>query len=191
MTPKKLFFVMLIALLGTVALTMGGIYLADKYLGEQSTTIGDLRADDELLSTELINAQQTRESLQEYSYLNAVTDEILPDSKNQSEVILLINKIGSEVGVNIDGFLFLGTDGKPSEKSQTEPLEGAPSILVFPVQIRFNSTYSQLINWLKLAEQNQRKMQVSEIAVGTAQNVDGAASSLLQTTMTINAYLEK
>lgn len=187
MTPKKLFFVMIGCLGVTAAITLGVIYQTDKYLGEQSAEIGVLKAQDELLSTELINAQQVREKLKEYSYLDNVTDEILPDSKNQSEVILLINQIGSEASVDITSFTFLGTDGQPSEKSQTEPLEGAGGILVFPVSIRFDASYSQLLSWLTKAEQNQRKMQVTALSIGkSAEN-----PSELTVNIEINAYLEK
>lgn len=186
MTPKKLFIILLVALFLTIGLTSVGVFMADRYLARQSQSISDLKADDALLSTELINTQRTRESLKKYSYINEVADEILPDAKNQSEVILLINQIGADVGVNIRSFGFLGTDGNPSEKTQTEPLEGAPSILVFPVYTQFDATFNQLIKWLQLAEQNQRKMQVSEISIGRTDE-----ANILEVTMTINAYVEK
>jgi hypothetical protein len=125
--------------------------------------------------------------LKDYSYLDEATNEILPDSKNQSEVILLVNQIGSEAGVDITSFTFLGTDGQPSEKSQTVPLEGAGGILVFPVSIQFNSSYSQLLNWLSKAEQNQRKMQVTALSIGK----NPEEPSELIVNMEINAYLEK
>ncbi len=191
MTPKKLFYVMLVVLLATLALTAVGIYFVDGYLKEQSETIAILKADDELLSIELINAQGTVESLKTYRYIDVKANKILPNTKNQSEAILLINTIGNEVGINTESFIFLGTDGKPSEKSQTEPLEGAKGILVFPVQVKFDATYSQTINWLKLAEKNQRKMQVSSITM-TVREVNGEynPSDPLTVTVSINAYVE-
>ncbi len=191
MTTKKLFFVMLVVLLATLGLTGVGVYFVDGYLGSQSETISALKADDELLSIELINTQNTIENLKTYSYVDTVADTILPDSKNQSEAILLINKIGDEVGVNTQSFIFLGTDGEPSEKSQTKPLEGTKGILVFPVQVKFDATYSQVINWLKLAEKNQRKMQVSTITMAVLQ-IDGEYSpaDALVVTIGINAYVE-
>ncbi len=191
MTPKKLFYVMLVVLLATLTLTIAGIYFVDGYLEEQSKTIGILKADDELLSIELINTRRTIENLKTYRYIDSKAEKILPNTKNQSEAILLINTIGDEVGVRTESFTFLGTDGKPSEKSQTEPLEGAKGILVFPVQIKFTATYSQTINWLKLAEKNQRKMQVSSIAMGVKEN-DGEYNPAdpLLVTIGINAYVE-
>lgn len=191
MTPRKLFFVMLGVLALTLVVTATGVYMTDKYLGEQAAIIGVLRAEDELSSLELINAQEIQNSLQEYSYIDVAANEILPDTKNQSEAILLINKIGTEVGVRTNKFLFLGTDGKPTEKSQTEPLAGAKGILVFPIQISFRGTYSQVINWLKLAEQNQRKMQVSSLSIGIAE-IDGTynPNDLLTVTIGIDAYVE-
>lgn len=191
MTPKKLFYVMLVMLLVTLGLTTVGIYFVDSYLEGESTTIGVLKADDELLSIELINAQRTIDNLETYSYVDVEANKILPNTKNQSEAILLINTIGNEVGVNTDSFIFLGTDGKPSEKSQTEPLAGTKGILVFPVQVKFDATYSQTISWLKLAEKNQRKMQVSSITMGVRE-IDGEYSPAdpLSVTISINAYVE-
>ena len=191
MIPKKLFYLMLVVLVVTLGITGVGVYLVDGYLEEQSQTIGILKADDELLSTELINTQRTIDNLRTYSYVDAKANKILPNTKNQSEAILLINAIGDEVGVNTESFVFLGTDGKPSEKSQTEPLEGAKGILVFPVQVKFDATYSQTINWLKLAEKNQRKMQVSSIAM-TVREVNGEYNPAdpLTVTVSINAYVE-
>lgn len=189
MTPRKLFYIMIGALLFTGLLTLGGIYLADQYLSSESKAISVMKAEDELIGTELISAQRTRDNLEDYSYLDQVTEEILPDSKNQSEVILLINTIGAETGIKTESFTFLGTDGQPSEKSQTEPLEGTSSILVFPVNIKFKTTYGQLINWLDKAEENQRKMQVSQISI-TKSSEEGE-ENLLDVTMLINAYLER
>lgn len=191
MTPKKLFYVMLVALVATLGLTAVGIYFVDSYLENESTTIGVLKAEDELRNIELINAQRTIDNLKTYSYVDAEADKILPNTKNQSEAILLINTIGNEVGIDTQGFIFLGTDGKPSEKSQTEPLAGTKNILVFPVQVKFDATYSQTINWLKLAEKNQRKMQVSSITMGVRE-IDGEynPSDPLSVVIGINAYVE-
>lgn len=191
MTPKKLFYVMLVVLIATLGMTAVGVYLVDGYLEEQSSIIGVLKAEDELLSTELINTQKTIENLKTYSYVDVKADKILPNTKNQSEAILLINTIGNEVGVGIKSFVFLGTDDKPSEKSQTEPLAGAKGILVFPVQVSFEATYSQTINWLKLAERNQRKMQVSSINMAILE-LDGEydPANPLSVTIGINAYVE-
>jgi len=191
MIPKRLFYIMLVVLLLTLGITGTGIYLVDGYLKEQSETISTLKADDELLSIELINTQQTIENLRAFSYVEVKADKILPNTKNQSEAILLVNAIGNEVGVNTESFVFLGTDGKPSEKSQTEPLKGTKGILVFPVQVKFDATYSQTINWLKLAEKNQRKMQVSSIAMSVREvNGEYNPADPLTVTVSINAYVE-
>jgi type II secretory pathway component PulM len=58
---------------------------------------------------------------------------------------------------------------------------------VFPVSIQFNSSYSQLLNWLSKAEQNQRKMQVTALSIGK----NPEEPSELIVNMEINAYLEK
>ncbi len=191
MTPKKLFYIMLIVLLSTLSLAAGGMHFANSYLQEQSETIGSLKAQNKLLGTELINAKRTTVSLAIYGHLSAEADRILPDTKNQSEAILLINDIGREVGVRTESFSFLGTDGEPSDKSQTEPLHGTQGILVFPVQVKFEATYDQTIGWLRLAEKNQRKMQVSTITI-SVRDGDGEynPADALSVTIKVNAYME-
>ncbi len=72
--PKKVFIIMVSALALTVLLTSSGIYLADRYLANQAEVISDLRADDEVLSVDLINSQKMREDLKMYSYLDEVSD---------------------------------------------------------------------------------------------------------------------
>jgi len=190
--PRKTFLVMVSALLMTVALTGAGLYFADSYLANQAKSISDLRADDEVLSIDLINSQKMRDDLKRYSYIDTIADEILPNAKNQSKAILLINEMGQEVGVNIDTFTFIATRDDPGDKTQTEPLEGAPDILVFPVTVKFSGTYSQLINWLRLAEKNQRKMQVAKIDIIPKTDAEGnIVSSNFSVSIIVNAYVEK
>lgn len=165
MAPKKAFFIMLGALGLIVVLTTVGVYFGDRYLAKQAEVISDLKADDELQSTALINAQVTQEQLRKYGYIDLIAEEVLPGAKNQSEVLLIINEIGTAAGVDVDNYSFASTDGEPGDFTQTEPLEGASAILVFPINVRFEATYSQILTWLKLAEQNQRKMQVESISI--------------------------
>lgn len=190
--PKKVFIVMLSALVASVLLTGGGLYMADRYLADQAETISDLRADDEILSVDLINSQRMREELKKYSYLDEVSDEILPDTKNQSEAILLINTMGKDAGINIDSYSFISTVDKPGDKTQTEQLKDAPDILTFPITVKFTSSYSQIISWLELAEKNQRKMQVSSVNITPSLDDDGnIIPSRFVSSIVVNAYVEK
>ncbi len=190
--PKKVFIIMVSALALTVLLTSSGIYLADRYLANQAEVISDLRADDEVLSVDLINSQKMREDLKRYSYLDEVSDEILPNTKNQSEVILLINEMAKDAGVDINSYTFIATVDNPGDKTQTEPLKGAPDILIFPISVEFTSSYNQIISWLKLAEKNQRKMQVAAIDITPKFDEDGnIAPGAFVSKIVVNAYVEK
>jgi len=188
MTPKKAFFVMLGVLTLVMILTSAGIYFGDSYLVRRSEAISDLRADDEILNTAILSAQTTRDELQQYGYIDLIAAEVLPGVKNQSEILLIIDKIGQQVGVNVDRYSFVSTSGNPGDLTQTEPLKGVPGILVFPINVTFDATYSQLIQWLKLAEENQRKMQIESIVIAPAGGNN--SGNVFGVNMVINAFVE-
>ncbi len=190
--PRKVFLIMVSALVFTMLLTGTGVYLADSYLANQAEVISDLRADNEILSIDLINSQKMREDLKKYGYIDEVSDAILPDTKNQSAVILLINQMAIETGIDINSYSFISTTDNPGDKTQTEPLDGAPNILVFPITVQFTSSYNQIISWLKLAEKNQRKMQVSTVDITPRFDEDGnIIPGEFVSKIIVNAYVEK
>lgn len=187
MTPKKVFFAMLGGI-GLLILVAGiGVYLGDSYLAKQAEVISDLRADDGVLSTALINAQKTQDQLIKYGYIDLIAQEVLPGAKNQSEVLLIINDIGSKVGIDVDNYSFAATSGNPGDLTQTEPLEGASEVLVFPINVRFNATYPQILSWLRFAEQNQRKMQIESISISPPSE----DNNKYNVTIIINAFVGK
>lgn len=188
MTPKKAFFVMLGVLALVMLVTAAGVYFGDSYLVKRSESISDLRADDEILNTALLSAQTTRDELQKYSYIDQIAAEVLPGAKNQSEILLIIDDIGRQAGVNVDRYSFVSTSGNPGDLTQTEPLKGVPGILVFPINVTFDATYNQLIQWLNLAEENQRKMQIESITIAPASGDE--SGNVFGVNLTINAFVE-
>lgn len=187
MKPKKAFYVMLAVLGLVVALTVLGVYVGDRYLAKQAEVISDLRAEDELQSTALINAQVTQDQLNKYEYIDLIAQEVLPGAKNQSEALLIINELGEKTGIKVDNYSFVTTTGNPGDLTQTQALEGVSGILVFPISVQFDATYSQILTWLRLAEQNQRKMQIESISISPP----GEDDSQYGVTVQINAFVGK
>jgi len=190
LNPRNYFFILLGILALIVAGTFAGLYYADNYLVEKADKISNLKAEDEILGQKLESAETTRENLNELAFVQELAADVLPDAKNQSEVILLISKIADEVGVSTETFSFSSTEGDPSDTSQTTPLEGTVGVLVLPITTSFTSTYNQLINFLERTELNKRKMQISNISINPRLNNEGESTGVLDIQLTINAYVK-
>lgn len=191
MTSKKMYYVLLGLLAVSIIAGFTGMYFTDKYLASQADLVADRRADDEVLSQKLFSAQTTRDNLEDLAFVDELAKEVLPDAKNQSEVILLISKIAKESGISTDSFNFASTEGNPGDKSQTVELEGTTGVLVLPINTSFRSTYNELIKFLEKTELNKRKMQISDISISPRLDDEGNPTDQLDVLLTINAYVKK
>lgn len=190
MNPKNLFFTLLGGLALTVVGIFAGFYYANNLLSEKSDVIANLKAEDEILAQKLYSAEITKNNLNKLGFVQDLAKEVLPDAKNQSEVILLISKIADETGIKTGSFSFASTEGEPGDTSQTTPLEGTVGVLVLPINTSFSATYNQLISFLEKTEQNQRKMQISNIAITPQTLQPGQTKQILDVQITINAYVK-
>jgi hypothetical protein len=161
MTAKKLFKVLLGALLAVVAGSILMVWQAKNWLTGRSAVIITSKLDVAELESTYNQGLRARTELLTYNTLLSSVDDILPEDKDQVNALSQIIKISDEVGITINTISFpsseLGsakpvapkavetTNDKPSEApavatptqaiTQAKPVDGLPGIYALQVRL--------------------------------------------------------
>lgn len=164
MKAKQLFIILLTGLL---VLGVGGLIsfgVAQSTLGNKISQLQRLAGDIQLENDQIARLKQLESDYKHVEPLAAKVASVLPQQKEQADVIAQIATIVRNNGLELDGLTFEDTKGLPDERSQTQtgPLGG---ILIMPVRFQTNSNYKQLQSMLRNFEQQQRYMRVSTLEI--------------------------
>lgn len=192
MTPKRMFFVILIVLILGVA-GSGLVYIkAENTLEEKAIEISKLNANVDVEQTRIDRAVAATSRLEELAFIQEIADEILPPTKVQSDIVGEIDAIGRINGISITGINFTatGTNIANPDLTQTRPIKEIPGINALPVTITIqDATYEQLLAFLTSIEQNQRKMQADNIAITPKLNDAGSPTGRFGIVLVINVFV--
>jgi Tfp pilus assembly protein PilO len=181
MKPKQYFF----ALLGiAVVLTAGGAvayYYASQALHARTESLRTKLAEIDVAEARISNMVQLKRLYQEAAPDLSRLDEVLPRQKNQTEIILQLEKLASNAGLTFPGTAFQPVTALPGPTAQTAPKGDALSM---PITMTLTGTYDQLQAFLKALEQLGRYNSVSQIAINKA------GGRILSFTINLDIYMK-
>lgn len=188
-SPKKAFYVLLGLTGVTVAAGVGLFYLFDTQLTTLNSDISQMLAEEKAIDSQKTIYQRTGEQVANLENFKELTDEVLPESKQQANVVAELKKFVIDAGLEFDSVTFSGSESTKGgvEISQTQALAGLVGARILPatVIVREGATYSQVQKMLQIIENNRRKMQVTEISL-TPQEESGTFSTI---TLQIDVYV--
>lgn len=192
---KKAFFLMIAVLIITVAGAGGAFYFADGMLQKKSKQISDLKADQEAVTQQIAIYEDARKKIEELAFIEEVASQVLPESKEQADVIAELRSFAENSDMTIQSMNFSGSVAKDPgtnlDLSQTTQLKDVTGVRVLPVDLVFTTgpegpTFESLISFLEKIENNRRKMQVTDISLTPNNNNRELLSSIA---MSVNIYL--
>ncbi len=194
--PKKAFFIMLAVLAVTIIGGGGGFYLTDQALQKKSSEISQLRADQALIDQQITIYEDAKKKIEELAFIEDLANQVLPQDKEQGEVIAEIRTFAEQAGMPIASITFSGattsTGAAGLATSQTDAVEGLTGVRVLPAELSFTTSenapsYNQVIGFLQKIETNRRKMQITDITLSPNPLNPNLISSI---SISVNIYLK-
>jgi Tfp pilus assembly protein PilO len=183
MNPKKFFFIIL-GVIGALVLTgAAGYYFALTHIHATATRLsgqlGDQAAAQEQLdATARLKSQYARD----IAPIRTMIDEALPRTKNQTEILSQLQRVASDVGLQISSVSFPSPTGLPTSTSQTVK---AGEVLALPINFELQGSFTQLQTFLARVETLSRFTNVTTLSVSRADKTKPITYS-----MTVNAYVK-
>jgi len=211
MNAKRTYFLLIGLLILSLLGLLGGAYMLNGLLGKQANKLATLKGQTQTLSQQQVSLKKAKQDVATYSDLNKITQQIVPQDKDQAEAVQEIVNIADNAGVQLTTITFpastlgatgpatTGTTGTstPSAALSAKPalsqLIAVPNIPgVYQLQITIQNdadtevTYNQFYNFLSGLEHNRRTAEVSSIVI----QPDASNRNVLTFTLTLNEYIK-
>lgn len=188
-SPKKAFYVG-VGLLTIILLAGAGLfYTFDSELTALNTDIGKQLADQEVLNSQIKIYRATEETVNELGFVSELAENVLPSSKEQGKVVAEIKKFITDQKLTFESVAFTGANiaSAPAGNTQTQAQAGLTGVRILPTTavIQAGASYEQIIRLLETIENNQRKMQITQISL----TPDSESNGFSTITMQIDVYL--
>jgi hypothetical protein len=190
MNSKKMFYVMIFMLLLSIASVGGITYTGNKFMTEQSKKLSELKIESKIIEQQAASLRKANTDIQQYSELNNIAKQIVPQDKDQARSVREIYEIAKEQNIKISSITFPSSDlgstqknkqpatsatpAAPSPQStskitQAEAVPDIPGVFKIQTNVVIDSkspvSYSQMIAFLERLENNRRTAQVSNITI--------------------------
>ncbi|HPR09644.1 hypothetical protein KDA06_02395 [Candidatus Saccharibacteria bacterium] len=199
MTPKRLFYLLLITVSLLFIATISTGYVANSVLSQQAEKLRQLKAESEATQELQSLLQKNKSDIKRYSDLNEIAKAVVPQDKDQALTVREIVKIANDSGItnltsiNFPASTLGGTASGGSQAgglSQVIPVKGISGVYLLPITVTVDSSnpvsYSQFTTFLQRLEQNRRTAQVSEITI----TPDPKNPSTIAFVITLNEYIK-
>ena len=166
---RRIFYLLIainIILVGAIAATF---ILANNIAGSKSKSIAYTKADIESNEQAISNLQTLERTVSQNKEIEEIAKKVLPQDKEQSAALAELDKFSKTSGVGIKQISF--TPGKGGGLVAPTSLKG---VSVISVNVHCDAArYDQLLSLLKLIENNQRRMQVTSVALTPSEITQG------------------
>lgn len=205
MNAKRVFYLMIAALFILIAAIVGCTYTANTLLQERSAALTDLKLQSQVLDQQRTNLTKAKKDITKYTELEKIAKTIVPQDKDQAEVVREIVKLAGDSGFKPSSITLPASNlgatkaGSPSTASsaasganltQLTPVKGNPGLYVLEITITQDTSspvlYSQFIDFLSRLEQNRRTALVTSIVLQPSVN----NRNMLSFTLTVNKYIK-
>jgi len=126
MNSKKMFYVMLLTLLISIGSVGGVTYIGNKFMTEQSKKLSELKLESKLIEQQATSLRKANKDIQQYSELNNIAKQIVPQDKDQARAVRELYEIAKEQNIKISSITFPSSDLGSSTKSK-QPSTPSPS----------------------------------------------------------------
>lgn len=163
MKPKQFFFVVL-GLIGVMMVAGGGgYYFAFTQLKERSSLYANqlavqVAADEQIDSLTRLQRQYEKDIVP----ILPLIDTALPRDKKQTEILVQLQKLASEVGLQITSINMPSPLGLPTSVSQTVK---TGNVLALPISFQLSGTYDQLQSFTAKVERLNRFTNITNLAI--------------------------
>ncbi len=159
----------------------GSVYFGLGVLQDSSEELKQAKIEREVVSNQELSLLQAINEIEEFSELEQVARNVIPQEKDQARTVREIISIANRSGVNINSISFPASDlGEDDENviSQARPVPGMQGLfeLDLSVQITQDASFNQFISFLEGLEQNRRTSQVTSVSITPDQNERGQVS---------------
>jgi hypothetical protein len=195
MSSKRVFFIMIGALVLSFGLLVAGVVVGDGFLRKRSGDLTALKLENRILDEQQLSLIQANKDIQKYAELEKTANAIVPQDKDQAKTVREIVKIAAESNIPISSISFpsstLGQPTAPAVKdtsggtsatkapvipsiTQVKPVDGISGVYQMEVTVQSEATrpvpYSSLLTFLSKLENNRRTAQVSTITITPSTN---------------------
>ena len=207
LTSKKVFFIMTAGFVLLSLLSVGAVFFGNQLLTQKNDRLTELKLENRVLEEQKISLIQAKRAVEEYSELEDIAKQIVPQDKDQARTVRELVNIANASGISISSVGFpnssLGQAATPAPSGGDAPAAAAPSASppsqveavpdipgVFQMTVSLGTAtsveFSRLIAFLERLESNRRTAQVTELNITpTADN-----RSLLEFALTLNVYIK-
>lgn len=187
MNAKKVYFSLIVIIVGLLLATVAVFYGANTLLKKSSNKLSQLKAENAVLEQNEKVYQKAKNDLIKYQDLQSAVNEALPKEKDQAKALKELIQIGSTTGVKIEKIEFtdstLGDKTKPtatagsaagasSAVTQAKPISGISGVQGIEMKVTISGpndktpiNYNSFINFLDLVSNNRRSMQISNLNI--------------------------
>jgi hypothetical protein len=170
-------------MIGIIVLLIAGLifgaYGADQLLQSQSKQLVNNRLQTSVLAQEQMELIQAKQDVKKYQNLATITQNIVPQDKDQAETVLQIVNLANKNGVALASITFpssslgLQTGQSASNStinlSQLTPVQGIPGVYDLQLVVQSDTTnpvpYSNFISFLSALENNRRTALISAVSI--------------------------
>lgn len=184
MTPRRMNQILKGALIFLLIMSGVTLFFANKELSKIASDTARLRADEAVSEKQATAYQQTKNQVDALDYVTDLANKVLPPSEDQSAIVSELTTFANRSGLSVKQIDFKSDQSTPTPQTALTVPKG---VAVVPVTIAFDTgaKYDNLLNFLQTLETNQRKSQVTNVAL-TPDSKD--RSALSQVTIQLNLY---
>jgi Tfp pilus assembly protein PilO len=183
MKPKQFFYILLGGIVALVLVGGAGYYFALANVKATSDKLASqlaeqAAADKQTQYVSRIKNQYAREIMP----ILPLMDDALPRSKNQTEILVQLQRIAGESGLTISSVGFASPIGLPTATSQTV---ASGAVLALPISFQVQGSFAQLQTFLTKVEALNRFTNITTLSVSRPDK-----SKPIVYAMTVNAYVK-
>jgi hypothetical protein len=210
LSNKNLRLVLLISAVGLVALFFIITLVGLSFLSGKSHSMVDLKVQSQTATNELLNLEQSKKDVEQYSYFKDVAKTVIPNDKDQAEAVLEIFQMADASGISIQSITFptstLGlttsvatqaadatsSSSTKSALTQAKPVTDIPGLYSLQLTITPENgpkvpasrqiTYPKMLDFLNRIENNRHTAQITEVDVQPPTATQGLSFSLVVNT---------
>jgi hypothetical protein len=191
MTPKRMNSILRYSMVALIVLVVAGLYFANKTLTKLAGQVARLKADVVLQEKQLTAYKSTKETVDSLQDVGGLADKVLPEEQEQSLTVAELSAFAQRASLGIKDLTFTEppVEAKGAKKKTKQKSAIPKNVTVTPLTITFeeNARYDYFLDFLRSVEENQRKMQITNIAL-TPNETD--RTLLEEVSVSINLYVK-
>lgn len=215
MTSKKVYWAMCLLFCLLIIGFFGSIIFGNSILKQSASSLLDLKLKSRILNEQQTALTKAKNDIEKYQDFDKIAKTVVPQDKDQAKAVREIIKMADQSNINIGSVAFPASDlgdssgtkstvnqnpdapksaaeqtpaSSKSAVSQAVPVPGVSGVYSLEMNIMQDSppvTFTQLLTFLKLLENNRRTAQVTQIRIDPIPN-----SPNLTFTLTINIFIK-